>query len=81
MDDISWRYRPNWNKEVSPKEKKERARAKLKIQEEFCGICKKRFNRLTCVVSGTDCMQIFYKVNNGKFRGIKCKKFKRIENG
>ena len=62
---------------LSPKERKQKERAIQKIEEEFCPNCKLRFEKLVSVVEGTYCMRVFFKVNNGKYRGIRCKKFKR----
>ena len=71
-----WKY--HTHKIPTHKEIKERVKAVIKIEENFCPSCKKRFNKIT---SEESCMDIFVKINNGKFRGVRCKAFKRMNNG
>lgn len=53
-------------------------KAKEEIEERYCPRCKRRFAKLT-LNNYLECMYIYKKINNkGKYRGIRCKRFKKI---
>ena len=63
------------------KQKKEELRAKEKVEKEFCPHCKKRIEKIVCLVEGTFCMRMYKKISGqGKYRGVRCMNFKRIPN-
>lgn len=57
---------------------KQHEMAKEEIESKYCPRCKHRFKKLM-TNDYLICMRIYKKINHkGKFRGIRCKKFKKI---
>ncbi len=57
---------------------KQHEKAKSEIEKRYCNRCKKRFEKIV-TNDYLKCMRIYKKINNrGRYKGIRCKGFKKI---